>query len=120
MNKIKLIGVFFLGVLLGLFIAIFLYSKHYQDEVLADEISHLYLPVKEFVSYAELSDKQVFCINLNDSISSVKYLKTLLSNAKDRYIYSSTLDIVSNYAIETIEEFENMPNDKIKYDCKKT
>ena len=120
MQKVPLFISFCVGLGAGFLGATFLYSKYYQDELVADKITALYLPIKEFVALNELSEKQVYCVKLFEARSNAKYLSGVLGEVEKRYMYSTALEMVTIFAKESVTEFEKIDVSTMKYDCEKT
>ncbi|TKB43720.1 hypothetical protein [Thalassotalea mangrovi] len=117
MKKVKLLGIFGLGCVSGCILMTYLYSMHYKDELLASELSYLYLPINDFVTSLNWTEKQKYCIEYQRSKIDSEHIKKLIDEVNERQVYSSTLTTVSIYAGQAVENFEDMKSLQSKYDC---
>jgi len=98
MSKIKIIVVFITGVVFGFGSCAYLTRKVFNEEMLANEISNLYLPISRFLDFNPLSDKEEYCFKYKMFKSDIVLIKKKIGQAKAGYSLSPSIDLVSKYA----------------------
>ena len=108
---------FIFGALIGFGLCVLIARQAISESMQAEKISHLYLPISDFLTFNKVSSVEEYCIKLKmfkDDISLIK--KEIEMGNRNDYI-SGVLPLVSDYASGTVQAFENLEKEDMRYNC---